>query len=108
MINICICEDNTAQVELVTKHVKNWASNKKINYRLKTYTSAEVFLFGSGDELPVDILLLDIQMGDMSGIDLAKTLRKQKNDVVIIFITGIEDNGTVMERGQASQIHNSI
>lgn len=38
-----------------------------------------------------DIILLDIQMPNMSGMETAKELRRQGNDAVIIFLTGLEE-----------------
>lgn len=38
-----------------------------------------------------DLLLLDIRMDDMSGIDLAGLIREQDREVGIVFLTGSED-----------------
>ncbi len=38
-----------------------------------------------------DILLLDIEMGEMDGVTMAKKLRKENDTVQIIFITGYSD-----------------
>lgn len=37
--------------------------------------------------LPYDIALLDIDMGETNGIELAKKLRAENENIVIIFIT---------------------
>ena len=54
--------------------------------------------FHGGDELlsafrpgKYDLLVLDIRMDDMSGIDLAKLIREQDSDVSIVFLTSSED-----------------
>ena len=38
-----------------------------------------------------DILLLDIQMKEMNGLEMAKRIRMQNSDIQIIFITGYPD-----------------
>ena len=56
---------------------------------------ADILLYASGEEvlageLP-DILLLDIQMQGKSGIETAKELRRMSGQIIIIFVTAIED-----------------
>lgn len=59
------------------------------------YPKAEILLYASGEELLAgelpDILLLDIQMQGKSGIETAKELRRMGGQVIIIFVTAIED-----------------
>ena len=45
-------------------------------------------LFDYSEEKDFDILLLDIEMPGMTGVELAKTVRKENSTVQIIFITG--------------------
>ena len=56
-----------------------------------TFTSAENFLFHYAEETDYDILLLDIEMGAMDGVTMAKQLRKNNDTVQIVFITGYSD-----------------
>ena len=58
---------------------------------LDTYVSAEQFLFESEDKPPYDVLIFDIQMKNINGMELAKTLRKRGCDSEIIFVTGVPD-----------------
>lgn len=57
----------------------------------ETFSSAENFLFRYAEESDYDILLLDIEMGVMDGVSMAKLLRKDNDTVQIIFITGYSD-----------------
>ena len=59
--------------------------------QLDTFSTAEGFLFHYEEEKDYDILLLDIEMGDMDGVTMAKHLRKENDTVQIIFITGYSD-----------------
>ncbi len=56
-----------------------------------TFSSAESFLFHYAEESDYDVLLLDIEMGTMDGVTMAKQLRKNNDTVQIIFITGFAD-----------------
>jgi FixJ family two-component response regulator len=55
-----------------------------------TYSSAEAFLSDSKHP-KFDCLVLDIQLGGMSGLDLARRLAAVKDDRPIIFITAYDD-----------------
>jgi len=55
---------------------------------VKEFPNAESFLFRYETEKDFDILLLDVEMEKLSGIDLAKEVRKDNKAVQIVFITG--------------------
>lgn len=44
-----------------------------------------------------DLILLDITMEDMTGVEVLRKLRENKNDVKVIMVTGIENEVTVNE-----------
>jgi DNA-binding LytR/AlgR family response regulator len=90
-MKIVICEDNHTQSEFLANMVREWARQNKIMLDVDIYHSAEAFLFSMPEKVPADILLLDIQMDDMTGVDLAKKLRRENNDVIIIFLTAIKE-----------------
>ena len=48
-------------------------------------------MFQSEDKADYDILIFDIQMKNMNGIELAKTLRKRGCNSSLIFVTGVKD-----------------
>ena len=83
MITIAICDDDNSQINTLEKMLTEWNSCTIIN----KYSSAEQFLFNYPD-VPCDLLLLDIEMGDMNGMELAKQLRAKGDMLPIIFITG--------------------
>lgn len=88
---IAICDDSDVDREYVTNMVKRWAESLGYLVQLDTFSTAEGFLFHYEEEKDYDILLLDIEMGDMDGVTMAKHLRKENDTVQIIFITGYSD-----------------
>ncbi len=90
-LKIGICDDDTAQAALTEKLTAQWALENSHNARIKTYENAESLLFDYDGESDFDIFLLDIEMGDMDGVTLAKNIRKKNETVQIIFITGYSD-----------------
>ena len=93
MFRVAICEDEKVILDFETSLVKDWAETSlcKGDLELDTYISSEQFLFESEDKAPYDLLIFDIQMKNMNGMELAKKLRSRGCDSVIIFITGVPD-----------------
>ena len=54
-------------------------------------TGAEQYLFSYAEDKCDDILLLDIEMGAMDGVTLARKLRQENETIQIVFITGYSD-----------------
>ena len=90
-MRIAICEDEKVVLDFESSLVTKWAAGSGCPLELDTYISAEQFLFESEDKAPYDLLIFDIQMKNMNGMELAKTLRRRGCDAVIIFITGVPD-----------------
>ena len=44
-----------------------------------------------------DLVLLDVRMEEMTGVEVLKKLRANKNDVKVIMVTGVEDEEVINE-----------
>lgn len=88
MFRFAICDDDPADADYVESLVKGWNQEAGIPLQTEKYPSAEAFLFAYGEDDSVDVLFLDIEMGAMSGIQLAKELRAMNARLQIVFITG--------------------
>lgn len=90
-LHIVICDDEQTEIEYVSSMLRRWAASGHYAVELSSYPSAESFLFNYSDDKDVDILLLDIQMREMNGMELARRIRAENGAVQIIFITGYPD-----------------
>lgn len=84
---IAICDDEQNQIEYITSIVASWSAHEGHSCEIRTFASAEAFLFEYEEDKAYDILLLDVEMKNMNGIELAKRIRKDNNRAEIIFIT---------------------
>lgn len=91
LIYIAVCEDEKIQVELLEKYVNNWADERNIKAVIEAFSSAESFDFSWSMNKRYDVLLLDIQMEGINGVELAKKIRKEDDIIDIVFITAIFD-----------------
>jgi len=97
-IRIAICDDEKAETAYLKSLVDRWAKNNNVVACVSIFESAESFLFSYADDKAFDILLLDIQMKEINGIELAKRIRAGTENggfsneaLQIIFITGFPD-----------------
>ena len=88
---VAVCDDSDADRRYIMNMVRSWASAAGHEVQIDGFPSAESFLFRYAGESDYDILLLDIEMGAMDGVTMAKELRKSNDTVQIIFITGYSD-----------------
>lgn len=89
-ITISVCDDENEQIMLLRRLLMKWAADKPFAVDIKEYDSAESFLFDYADD-PCDLLLLDIEMKALGGMELARKLRSKGDMLPIIFITGYDD-----------------
>lgn len=100
---IAICDDVEQDAQYITSAVMKWAQKENYSVDIQAFSSAESFLFQYAEQKNYDILLLDIEMKNLNGIELAKKIRKDNNTVQIIFITGFPD--FVWEGYEVSALH---
>ena len=88
---IAICDDLESDRDYLKDLLNKWAINNSHLLNIDTFSSAESFLFHYEEAKDYDILLLDIEMGLMDGVSMAKKIRQDNDAVQIIFITGYSD-----------------
>ncbi|WDV46515.1 LytTR family DNA-binding domain-containing protein [Clostridiaceae bacterium M8S5] len=93
MVHIAICDDNIIDVENIEKRIKN--IQQYYNEKIMTYIyySGETFCDAIYEKCPFDIVIMDIEMEGMNGIDAAKKLRSNDdNDFVLLIYLSNHDN----------------
>ena len=88
---VAICDDCAADAQFVSEILKAWADERGAEVNAEIYPSAESFLFAYDENKAYDMLLLDIEMGGMDGVSMARRVRAGNKTVQIIFITGYSD-----------------
>jgi len=86
MVRVLICDD-----QVISRQLFEMIINSSENYELvKSLDSAKVAdIYCSGGN--VDLILMDIVMKDMSGLDASEMLKKKYPDIKIIIITSMPD-----------------
>lgn len=90
-LRVGICDDSQTDGAYVGSLLSRWAQERGITLRVEQFPSAESFLFRYEEEKRFDLLLLDVEMGQLDGVSLAKEIRRGNQQVQIVFITGYSD-----------------
>ncbi|MCM1048562.1 MAG: LytTR family DNA-binding domain-containing protein [Clostridiales bacterium] len=89
-MKIAVCDDDEAQRLLLQKYAKEWAHNNKLTIEVNLFKDGESFWFAWEDDSDYDLLIFDIEMRQLSGVELATNIRKKDEDIPILFVTGYD------------------
>lgn len=97
MINIIICDDNIRDANNIEKLVRKYFN--KIEHKIYKFNDYNnKFLKIIDADLTKKIYLLDIETPSMSGIDVARIIRKNDYSSVIIFLSGHDDLSRIVAK----------
>ncbi len=85
MIHIAICDDEIVFTERLKAMSAEFLEKNNKMYVIQTFTDGAAFLASSLEQY--DLVLLDVNMNEYNGIDLAKTLRKTNSSAILIYIS---------------------
>ena len=88
---VAIVDDSNVDAAFVADILNIWANERQVVVQTERFDSAEKFLFCYAEDKAWDILMLDIEMGAMDGVTMAKRVRQDNEAVQIVFITGYSD-----------------
>ncbi|MGL5437296.1 MAG: LytR/AlgR family response regulator transcription factor [Lachnospiraceae bacterium] len=92
MIKIAICDNEQIMLDQISKLTSDVLEKAFIPFEADTFLSGEELIQKLEQSAEYDIALLDIEMGEISGIDVAARLREQfKNKrTILIYISAYE------------------
>ncbi len=84
MITLGICDDNEKDLRKIYKICKETISKVKMEYKITMYNSGYKLLL---DISEINLLILDIDMPEINGIDIKNQIQNLNKDIIIIFVT---------------------
>lgn len=85
-MNIAICDDNLIFAQQLHSKVNDYFAKIDRSCQCSVFSKPEALL--TADLGSTDILLLDIDMPGMNGIEVARQLRKSYPAIYLVFVTG--------------------
>ena len=90
-IDIAICDDEQKSLQMIQKELYHIADKLKIEIETYAYKEGKKVLdLIYNEKEDFDVLFLDIDMPDVSGLEVAKKLRQKHLDIILIFISAYE------------------
>ena len=88
-MRIAICDDEKQICELLKEKIQRYYFAKDTGFSIQIFESGEKLL--EYDLECIDVLFLDVDMPGKNGMDTAKAIREQNNDMLIIFLTAYSE-----------------
>lgn len=85
MLRIAVCDDSPAFLQQVQFMIEHW-DDRPLNIVTELFEDGDA-LISAHSKRPFDIILLDVIMPLLNGIDTAKELREKDKNVKIVFLT---------------------
>lgn len=84
---IAIVEDNPAEAEVLKSHFAQYASDNGEEFDVRCFQEGDTFL--SSYQPIYDMVMMDIDLPGISGLDTAKRMRRLDSSVALIFVTNL-------------------
>ena len=95
VLRIGICDDDEQFTIQLERHVLAYAKRKGVHVETQTFLSPDKLFSNIDEDGLFDILFLDIELDDITGIDVGNRLRSDlKNEIMqVVFISANDEYG---------------
>lgn len=89
-MRVAICDDEAVQQQILRKFLEEWARIKGEVLETEFFNSGESLLFAWEEDRDFSLLILDIELGRLNGMELAAKIRSRDENIPILFVTGYD------------------
>lgn len=90
-MHIVICDDEEEIAAIIKTYVEGASKNVEELQHSQVYTFHDAFSmldYMERTKEQIDVIFMDIQLGNDNGIDLAKVIQEKQKEAKIVFVTG--------------------
>lgn len=89
-MKVILCEDELAQQQWMQSALLEWQEETGTKLELNFYNSGEELFFKKEEWADADTIILDVELKEMNGMEIARAIRKVDEHISIFFTTGYE------------------
>lgn len=104
-MKVVICDNNMQDLEKYQEIFQSIAINNNIKAEFARYTKCEEMFFHIENKDFMDILIIEIEMPGMSGVEAADKLRREGYKGIIIFLTYVQDKKSIFSGYDVGAFH---
>ena len=86
-MHIAIVEDEQEQRDLLQSYIQQYSKENGMSFSVEAFADGRILIDGYSSQY--DIILLDIELPGMNGMEIAEYIRTKDDDVVLMFITNM-------------------
>ncbi len=92
MIRMAVCDDEKEGLQWITNIISKWQSLTGEKLSVDTFSKGgELLKALKNDSVIYDMILLDIRLGNMDGVEIARQIRSINEQVLVLFVTNYMD-----------------
>ncbi len=90
MIRIAVVDDEEVFVQTIANRIRVILNNANVNFELQSFTNGTALLEKCNCS-HFNLVFLDIDMPEVTGIDIAQKIRMKQSDTEMVFVTNKDD-----------------
>ena len=101
MFNVAVCDDSKYDIDKIKKALNMFSIQKHIEFNISEFSNPEMLMYEIEDGKIADIFILDVEMPNMDGFELADKIRERTETSIIIFLTSHDEMASMGYKSKA-------
>ena len=101
MFNVSICDDSKYDIDKIKNALGMFSKRKHVDLSISEFSNPEMLMYEIEDGKIADIFILDVEMPNMDGFELADKIREHTETSIIIFLTSHDEMASMGYKSKA-------
>lgn len=101
MFNVSICDDSKYDIDKIKNALGMFSKRKHVELSISESSNPEMLMYEIEDGKIADIFILDVEMPNMDGFELADKIREHTETSIIIFLTSHDEMASMGYKSKA-------
>lgn len=101
MFNVSICDDSKYDIDKIENALGMFSKRKHVELSISEFSNPEMLMYEIEDGKIADIFILDVEMPNMDGFELADKIREHTETSIIIFLTSHDEMASMGYKSKA-------